>query len=74
MFNYISKFFGFDDLQEITNLKLQSIYDYTLSPVSKYNKYGVVLDLPMAFFEILFNLKKIDEIYYLKHFASFLIF
>ena len=72
--NYISKLFGFDDLQEITNLKFQSIYDYTLAPISKYNKYGVVLDLPMAFFEILFNLKKIDEIYYLKHFASFLIF
>ena len=72
--NYIAKLFGFNVLQELTNLKFQNIYDYTLSPISSYNKYGVVLDLPMAFFEILFDLKQIDKIYYLKHFVSFLIF
>ena len=38
------------------------------------DKYGVILDLPMAFFEIIFNIKDIDTIYYLKQFISFIIF
>jgi hypothetical protein len=62
------------NLQRITEIKINSIRDYTLSPVSHYNKWGIVLDLPVAFIEILFNLKNINNIYYLKHFLSFIIF
>ena len=72
--NYISKIFGFIDLQNITNDKINEIGDYTLNPVSVYNKYGVVLDLPAAFLEILFNIENVARVYYYKHFLSFLIF
>ena len=72
--NYIAEQFGLVDLQRITEIKINSISDYTLSPVSHYNKWGIVLDLPTAFIEILFNLKDISNIYYVKHFLSFLIF
>ncbi len=71
--NYIAEQFGLVDLQRITEIKINSISDYTLSPVSHYNKWGIVLDLPTAFIEILFNLKDISNIYYVKHFLSYLI-
>ena len=72
--NYIAEQFGLVNLQRITEIKINSIGDYTLSRASDYNKYGVVLDLPVAFIEILFNLKNVNNIYYLKHFLSFIIF
>ncbi len=72
--NYIANFFGFVDLQKITEIKINEIGDYSLSSVSEYNKYGVALDLPMAFIEILFNLQNISYIYNLKHLLSFIIF
>ena len=72
--NYISKIFGLIDLQNITDNKINEIGDYTLNPVSVYNKYGVVLDLPAAFLEILFNIENVSSIYFYKHFLSFSIF
>jgi len=72
--NYIAKQFGLVDLQKITEIKINNISDYSLSPVSYYNKYGIILDLPVALVEILFNLENIAGIYYLKHFLSFIIF
>ena len=38
------------------------------------DKYGVVLDLPAALIEIFFNLEKIENIYYVKQFMSFVLF
>ncbi len=72
--NYIAGVFGQTDLERVTELKISKIGDYTLSPVSYYNKFGVVLDLPLAFIEIFLNLKEITDIYYLKHYISFIIF
>ena len=72
--NYIAKQFGLVDLQKITEIKINNISDYSLSPVSYYNKYGIILDLPVALVEILFNLENIASIYYLKHLLSFIIF
>ena len=72
--NYVAEQFGLVDLQKITEIKINSIKDYTLSPVSHYNKWGIVLDLPAALIEILFNLNDISNIYYIKHFLSFIIF
>jgi hypothetical protein len=46
--NYISKIFGFTGIQNITEIKINQISDYTLSSVSTYNKYGILLDLPAA--------------------------
>jgi len=72
--NYISKIFNFTELQIITDDKILKIYDYTLSPLTHYNKWGAVFDLPVALLEILFKLENVNEFYYLKHFISYLIF
>ena len=55
--NYISKVFGFANLEHITSIKINEIGDYTSSDASVFNKYGIVLDLPAALIEILFGLK-----------------
>ena len=72
--NYISKVFNLSELQSITEYKISKIYDYTLSQVSYYNKWGVIFDVPVAFLEILLNLEKINEIYYFKHLLSYVVF
>ena len=72
--NYISKIFGFTEIQNITEIKINQISDYTLSSVSTYNKYGILLDLPAALFEILFKIENVRDVYYLKHILSFFIF
>ena len=50
------------------------IGDYTLNRPADFPKYGIILDLPLAFIEIVFELEKIENIYYLKQCISFLIF
>ncbi len=72
--NYISKIFNLNELQLITENKILGIRDYTLSQVSYYNKYGAIFDIPVAYIEILLNLNDVNQIYYLKHFLSYLIF
>ena len=72
--NYICKIFNFTELQIITENKISKIYDYTLSPVTYYNKWGAVFDVPVALLEILFKLENINQVYYLKHFISYLTF
>jgi len=73
--NYVSQIFNFETLNSITETKIKSISDYTLSLAGSYmDKYGVILDLPVALIEIIFNIEKIEDIYYLKQFLSFVIF
>lgn len=72
--NYISKIFNFNELQLITENKILGIRDYTLSQVSYYNKYGAIFDIPVAYLEIILNLDDVNQIYYLKHFLSYLVF
>jgi hypothetical protein len=72
--NYISQIFSFEKINAITEIKMKEVSDYTLSSVAYYNKYGVIFDLPLAYIEVLFNIKKIENVYYLKHLFSFLIF
>jgi len=72
--NYVSQIFSFEKINSLTEIKMNEVNDYTLSSVAYYNKYGVIFDLPLAFIEVLFNIKKIENVYYLKHLLSFLIF
>jgi len=72
--NYISQIFSFEKINAITEIKMKEVSDYTLSSVAYYNKYGVIFDLPLAYIEVLFNIEKIENVYYLKHLLSFLIF
>ncbi len=72
--NFVANFFNLENLEKVTQAKLNDISDYTVSSVSYYNKYGVIFDLPVALIEILFNINDIKKVYYLKHFISFFIF
>jgi hypothetical protein len=72
--NYISQIFNFEKISLVTEAKMNEISDYTLSSVTYYNKYGVIFDLPLALIEIIFNIEKIENIYYTKHLFSFFIF
>jgi hypothetical protein len=72
--NYVSQVFNFEKINLITEIKMKEISDYTLSPVTYFNKYGVIFDLPLALIEIIFNIEKIENVYHLKHFIGFLIF
>ena len=73
--NYIAKIFYLENLQLITENKISNISDYTLSPITGWaNKWGVVLDVPVAFLEIALKLEDIRQVYYLKHYLSYLIF
>jgi hypothetical protein len=73
--NYVSKIFNFENLSLITENKISQIYDFTLNKAGSYmDKYGVILDLPMALVEIFFNIKELENIYYVKQFISFVIF
>ena len=72
--HYISNLFGFSEIENISEIKMNEISDFSLSSVSRYNKYSVLLDLPSALMEIVFNIKDVKTIYYLKHLFSFLIF
>jgi hypothetical protein len=49
--NYVSGIFDLENLRYKTELKIIEINDYTLSPVEYYNKYGVIFDLPIAFWK-----------------------
>ena len=72
--NYTSNLFGFSEIQKIAEIKMNEISDFSLSSVSHYNKYSVLLDLPSALVEILFKINDVKNIYYLKHLFSFFLF
>ena len=55
--NYISEIFGFAEIHKITEIKISQISDYSLSSVSKYNKYFIILYLPVALIEVLFKME-----------------
>jgi len=72
--NYIANLFNFSEVKLITETKISFISDYTLSPVSTYNKYGIILDLPVAILETILDFEDVRNIYYFKHLLSHLIF
>ncbi len=72
--SYILEIFGIVNLQEIVDIKISQISDYSLSRVTEYNKYGVIFDLPLAILEVCLEIEDVRDVYYLKHFLSFVIF
>jgi hypothetical protein len=72
--NHILSFTDLNELKTISLIKFNSISDYTLSPVSHYNKYGIIFDLPSAFIEILFKIDEPKDFYKFRHLLSFTLF
>ena len=62
-----SKVVNKDILSDSLNKKIPELHSY----IDRY--YGVAFELPVTFFEIVFNFKD-NNIYYLRHFASFFLF
>jgi len=72
--NFISDFLGFENLKEISKVKLDQIQGFTLSEIKKWNQYGIIFDLPAAYLEIFFNLNEPVKYFKLRHFLVFSIF
>ena len=71
---YLSNFFGFTDLSQISENKLNNIKDFTLPSIDKWNLYGVIFDVPAAYLEIILNINEPVKYYQLRHFLVFIIF
>ena len=71
---YVSDFFGLEQLSSAAKAKLDSIQGFTLSPVEHFNKYGVIFDLPAAFFEIILKINQPVDYYQFRHLMVFLFF
>ena len=72
--NYILSFFDFESLKNLVSYKLSEINGFTLPNPKNYPFYGIVFDLPLALIETIFNFKTYKNIFFLRHFANFLIF
>ena len=72
--NFISDFLGFENLKQISKIKLDLIQDFTLPEIKKWNQYGVIFDLPAAYLEIFFNLNEPIKYFRFRHFLVFIIF
>ena len=72
--NFISDFLGFENLKEISKVKLDQIQGFTLPEIKKWNQYGIIFDLPAAYLEIFFNLNEPVKYFQLRHFLVFSIF
>ena len=72
--NYISNFFGFEDLSQISSNKLKNISGFTLPSISEWNAYGIIFDVPAAYLEIIFNLDNQLSYYLLRHYLVFVLF
>ena len=71
---YIAEYFNFEQLAYLSKEKLNSITGFTLSPIEHYNKYGVIFDLPAAFFEIILEINQPVDYYQFRHLMVFLFF
>ena len=72
--NYILSFTNFDELKNLVDLKLNTISDYSLPSVEKYNKYSIIFDVPAAILELLFKINNPKDYYEFRHLLNFLVF
>jgi len=72
--NYVLSFTSFDELKNITALKIDQIIDFTLGHPKYHPYYGVIFDLPTAFLELIFQIEDPKNYYYLRHFLNFALF
>jgi hypothetical protein len=72
--NYLSNFFGFNDLSEISEIKLKEIEGFTLPNIGNWNLYGIIFDVPAAYFEIILKINNPIDYYQMRHFLVFIFF
>ena len=73
---HLLSFTNFEVLKNIVDQKIIEIYQLSpqLPSVNLAYYYGIIFDLPMAYFESIFNIKSSQNYFYLRHVSSFLIF
>ena len=72
--NYLSNFFGCTDLSQISEIKLKEIEGFTLPNIGNWNLYGVIFDVPAAYFEIILKINNPIDYYQMRHFLVFIFF
>ena len=72
--NYLLEFTDLVNFKYLVSQKILTIKDFSLSDINKFNFYGILFDLPAAYFEIFFNFKSTSDIYNFRHFLNFLYF
>ena len=72
--NYILNFTEFNDLKNIASIKFNEISGFTLSNIKNWLDYGIIFDVPAAFFEIILNIDEPKNYYQFRHLISFLLF
>ena len=72
--NFLSIFFGNDNLFELSKLKYDQIQGFTLPSIEEWNLYSVIFDVPAAYLELVFNLETHREYYEMRHFLVFITF
>ena len=53
--SYIADFFELEKLKLASTAKMSEIQGFTFPDVERWNKYGIIFDLPAAYLEIFFG-------------------
>tara|TARA_X000000950_G_scaffold229405_1_gene277267 strand:+ start:226 stop:1875 length:1650 start_codon:yes stop_codon:yes gene_type:complete len=74
--SHLLDYLNLDSLKNISNLKYDRIISSypTLPDTSVFNFYGVIFDVPAAFFEILLNLNSTKSFFQMRHLLNFVIY
>ena len=72
--NFVANFFGLENLEQISKMKLESIGGFTLPDIKEWNMYGIIFDVPAALLEIILNLNEPIKYYGIRHLMVFIFF
>ena len=72
--NHFLNYTPFEDLSNSVNVKINEIRGFTLPEAKNNSFYGVIFDLPVAFFEVIFKIEDPQIYFYLRHFLTFVLF
>ena len=64
----------FENFSNLAKEKFVNSYDFTIPWGEKDKAYGIVFDVPAAFFEIIFNIEEPIKYYQLRHLLTFIYF
>jgi hypothetical protein len=72
--SYIADFFELEKLKLATTAKMSEIQEFTAPDVERWNKYGIIFDLPAAYLEIFFGLDEPLKYFQMRHILVFTYF